>query len=360
MNETEDLCAGMVDDRPDLKNMTLDEIEVFISRLGKERFRARQIMKWMYQAGSTSFDTMTNLSKIFRSEMEPEARISSLLIEKSQVSRDGTKKLLFRLEDGNHIESVLIREKNHWTLCISTQVGCQMGCRFCLTGKYGFKRNLVPSEIVDQITTARIKTPEGENIKNVVMMGMGEPLANYKNTVQAIKILTCDYGLALSPRKVTVSTCGIVPMIEHLGKDTPVNLAVSLNASDNETRSMLMPINRMYSIESLVEACRTFPMPRRRRITFEYILIDGVNDSPEDALRLTRLLKGVPCKFNLIPFNEFPGSEFKTPEDERIDAFRNILIRHNYTAVTRKSKGRDILAACGQLRGQIDEAGSEP
>ncbi|MBN2686667.1 MAG: radical SAM protein, partial [Deltaproteobacteria bacterium] len=218
----------MANSRLDLKNMTLDEIEGFISRLGKERFRARQIMKWMYQAGSTSFASMTNLSKTFRSEIETEARISSLVIEKSQVSSDGTKKLLFRLEDGSHIESVLIREKNHWTLCISTQVGCQMGCRFCLTGKNGFTRNLVPSEIVDQITTARIKTPEGDNIKNIVMMGMGEPLANYKNTVQAIRILTCDYGLALSPRKVTVSTCGIVPMIEHLGKDTPVNLAVSL------------------------------------------------------------------------------------------------------------------------------------
>lgn len=357
MNPTNDLPAdGIIDARPDLKNMTIDEIEGFISRLGKERFRARQIMKWMYQGGSTSFDSMTNLSKAFRSVIKREARISSLDIEKKQVSLDGTKKLLFKLEDGAHIESVLIREKNHWTLCISTQVGCQMGCRFCLTGTYGFTRNLVPSEIVDQITTTRLRTPEGNTIKNIVMMGMGEPLANYKNTVQAIKILTCDYGLAFSPRKVTVSTCGIVPMIEHLGKDTPVNLAVSLNAADNKTRSMLMPINRMYPIERIIDACRRFPMPRRRRITFEYILIKGVNDSPDDAYRLTQLLKGVPCKFNLIPFNEFPGSEFTTPEDERIDAFRNILIRQNYTAVTRKSKGRDILAACGQLRGQIGES----
>lgn len=355
MKQSEVSCVDMTNNKPNLKDLTLDEIEAFIARLGKQKFRARQIMKWMYQAGTTSFDEMSNLSKIFRSEIGTEARISSLSIEKMQTSRDGTKKILFRLDDGNHIESVLIREKNHWTLCISTQVGCQMGCRFCLTGKHGFKRNLLPSEIVDQITMARLNTPEGDNIKNIVMMGMGEPLANYKNTVQAIKIITNDYGLALSPRKVTVSTCGIVPMIEHLGNDTPVNLAVSLNASDNETRNMLMPINRMYPIESLIEACRTFPMPRRRRITFEYILIAGVNDSPADAERLARILKGVPCKFNLIPFNEYPGSEFKTPGNERIDAFRNILIKHKYTAVTRKSKGRDILAACGQLRGQIDE-----
>ena len=355
MKQSEVLCADSMNNKPDLKNMTLDEIEAFITRLGKQKYRARQIMKWMYQAGITSFDSMTNISKAFRSEIVTRARISSLIIEKIQEARDGTKKILFRLEDKNHIESVLIREKNHWTLCISTQVGCQMGCKFCLTGKYGFKRNLLPSEIVDQIAMARINTPEGDNIKNVVMMGMGEPLANYKNTVQAIKIITSNYGLALTPRKVTVSTCGIVPMIEHLGNDTPVNLAVSLNASDNETRSMLMPINRMYPIESLVEACRTFPMPRRRKITFEYILIKGVNDSPDDAERLARIMKDVPCKFNLIPFNEFPGSEFKTPGDERINAFRNILVKHKYTAVTRKSKGRDILAACGQLRGQVDE-----
>ncbi|HEU18370.1 MAG TPA: 23S rRNA (adenine(2503)-C(2))-methyltransferase RlmN [Deltaproteobacteria bacterium] len=355
MKPSEVLCVDTTSDKPDLKNMTLDEIESFIAGLGKQKYRAQQIMKWMHQAGVTSFDEMSNLSKTFRAEIESQVRISSLIIEKIQASRDGTKKILFRLEDNNCIESVLIREKNHWTLCMSTQVGCQMGCRFCLTGKGGFTRNLLPSEIVDQITMARFNTPEGDNIKNIVMMGMGEPLANYKNTVQAIKIITNDYGPAVSPRKVTVSTCGIVPMIEHLGNDTPVNLAVSLNASDNETRNMLMPINRIYPIESLIEACRTFPMPRRRRITFEYILIAGVNDSPNDAERLARIMKGVPCKFNLIPFNEYPESEFTTPGDERIDAFQNVLIKHRYTAVTRKSKGRDILAACGQLRGQVEK-----
>ena len=342
-------------DKPDLKNMTLDEIEIFISRFGKEKYRARQIIKWMYQYGITSFDEMTNLSKNFRSEIGTLARISFLTIEKIQESTDSTKKILFKLEDGNFIESVLIREKNHWTLCISTQAGCQMGCEFCLTGKYGFKRNLLASEIVDQITISRFNMPEGNNIKNIVMMGMGEPLANYKNVLKAINIITTDSGLGLSKRKITVSTCGIVPMIEQLGKDTVINLAVSLNASDNETRSYLMPINRMYPIEKLVEVCRLYPMPKRRRITFEYILIEGVNDAPEDAENLARLMRGVRCKFNLIPFNEFPESRFRTPSDERIDTFRKILIKHKYTAVIRKSKGRDILAACGQLRGQKEK-----
>lgn len=339
-------------DSPDLKNMTLEEIEEFITHLGKEKYRARQIMKWMYQRGSTSFDDMTNISREFRSIIGTRARISSLTIEKIQQSTDGTKKILFRLEDGNFIESVLIKEKNHWTICVSTQAGCQMGCKFCLTGKYGYQRNLLPSEIVNQIAVARFNTPEGPDIKNIVMMGMGEPLANYKNTLNAIKIITNDVGLAFSQRKVTVSTCGIVPMIDQLGRDSAVNLAVSLNAADNKTRSYLMPINRMYPMERLIEACCSYPMPRRRRITFEYILIEGVNDSIEDAERLAKIMRKVRCKFNLIPFNEHPESEFKTPGEKRINAFRDVLVKHKYTAVTRASKGKDILAACGQLRGK--------
>jgi 23S rRNA (adenine2503-C2)-methyltransferase len=338
--------------RPDLKNMTLEEIEDFISNLGKEKYRAKQIIKWLYRSGSTSFDEMTTLSKAFRAEISSIARISSLEIAQIQRSTDGTKKILFKLEDGNFIESVLIKEKNHWTICVSTQAGCQMGCKFCLTGKQAFKRNLLPSEIAGQILTARVQTDEGENIKNIVMMGMGEPLANYKNTIKAIHIITTDAGLGFSKRRITVSTCGIVPMIEKLGRDAMVNLAVSLNAPDNTTRTHLMPINRMYPLERLIEACRHYEMPRRRRITFEYILIKGVNDSPDDAEKLARLMRGVRCKFNLIAFNEYPQSKFKTPDDARIEAFRNILIKHQYTAVIRASKGRDILAACGQLRGR--------
>lgn len=331
--------------------MTLEEIESLISSQGKEKYRARQIIKWLYQHGATSLDEMTNISKKCRDEINEIARISVLPIEKSQESVDGTKKFLFKLEDGHFIESVLLREKNHWTVCISTQAGCNMGCEFCLTGRYGLNRNLFPSEIVDQITRLRFNTPEGMNIKNIVMMGMGEPLANYDNVLKAIDIITTDACAAFSTRRITVSTCGIAPMIERLGQDSSVNLAVSLNAPDNDTRNRIMPINRKYPLEILIEACRNFPMPRRRRITFEYILIDGVNDSVEQAEQLAALMRGVRCKFNLIAFNEFPGSAFKTPSEERMNAFRNILIKHNYTAVTRASKGRDILAACGQLRG---------
>jgi 23S rRNA (adenine2503-C2)-methyltransferase len=337
---------------PDLKDMNLKEIEQFISRLGKEKYRARQIMKWLYQWGAASFDEMTNLSMGFRKEISDIARISSLKIEKTQQSEDGTKKILFGLEDGHFIESVLIREKNHWTQCISTQAGCKAGCRFCLTGKYGFKRNLLASEIVDQITSLRFGIPEGKNIKNIVMMGMGEPLLNYDNILKAIDIITSDMGLGFSNRKITVSTCGIVPMIHQLGKDICVNLAVSLNAPDNKTRSYLMPINRKYPIEKLIQACREYPMPRRRMITFEYILIDGINDRREDAEKLASLLKGIHCKFNLIPFNEFPESELKRPADEKIQTFRNILIKNRFTATIRPSKGSDILAACGQLSGR--------
>jgi 23S rRNA (adenine2503-C2)-methyltransferase len=335
--------------------MTLAELEDFISGCGKEQYRARQLMKWMYQSGIDNFDEMTNLSREFRRTLQDLARISSLEIEEIQTSADGTKKALFRLSDGFFIESVLIREKNHWTLCISTQVGCPMKCAFCLTGEQGFKRNLKPSEIVGQITALRFGTPEGETIKNIVMMGMGEPLLNYENVVKAIEIMTSDLGLLLSRRRVTVSTCGIVPMIYRLGDDISVNLAISLNAPDNSTRDMLMPVNKTYPLEDLIQACRGYPMPRRRRVTFEYILIADINDSAEHAKKIATLIRGIRCKFNLIRFNEYPGSLYKSPREENVAAFQNILVKHGYTAVIRKSKGRDILAACGQLSGQYHQ-----
>lgn len=332
--------------------MTPDEIESFISDLGKEKYRAKQVMKWLYRFGATSFDEMTNLSKDFRTRLNAISRISTLEIKEVQKSQDTTKKILFKLEDGNFIESVLIPGKNHWTLCVSSQVGCKMGCRFCLTGRQGFKRNLLPSEITDQLTMLRFNTPEGENIKNIVMMGMGEPLENYQNVLKAIRIITADPGIGFSKRRVTLSTCGIPSMIYQLGKDACVNLAVSLNAPDNETRSFLMPINKKYPIEELLQACREYQMPRRRRLTFEYILIEGLNSSPEDAEKLARLLRGIRCKLNIIPFNEYPESDFKTPAETDVEAFRNILMKHNYTAIIRSSRGSDILAACGQLSGR--------
>jgi 23S rRNA (adenine2503-C2)-methyltransferase len=323
--------------RINIRDLSLEEIEALISSLGKERYRARQIMKWLYSGGGVqSFEEMTTLSKPFRSQMEELAFIGLPEIEKIQASKDGTKKILFRLEDDLFIESVLIPGKNHWTACISTQVGCRMGCRFCLTARQGFRRNLRPSEITGQLEIILSSLPEGPNVRSIVLMGMGEPLANYRNTLKALGILTSDYGFGFSNRKITLSTCGVVPMIRQLGRDICINLAVSLNAPDDA-------------------ACRDYPMPGRRMLTFEYILIDGVNASPAHAEMLSRLLRGIRCKLNLIRFNEFPGCPFKSPSEDTVLAFQQILVKHHFTAIIRASRGRDILAACGQLSGKALE-----
>jgi 23S rRNA (adenine2503-C2)-methyltransferase len=337
---------------PNLRDMSLTEIEEFILSLGKEKFRAKQILKWLYRTGATSFDEMTTLARDFRTKIGEIACIDLPEHVKTQTSADGTKKVLFRLEDGLFIESVLIPGRNHWTACISTQAGCRMGCTFCLTGRGGLKRNLRTSEITGQLTTLMFHTPEGGGIGSIVLMGMGEPLANYDNTLKAIRIMTSDEGPGFSNRKITLSTCGIAPMIRRLGQDICINLAVSLNASDDETRSRLMPVNRKYPLEELLAACRDYPMPGRRMLTFEYILIGGVNASPEHAEKLSRLLRGIRCKLNLIAFNEFPGSFLRTPSPETIKTFQSILIKNHYTAILRASKGSDILAACGQLSGR--------
>jgi len=339
-------------DRPNLRDLTLDEIEAFITTLGKEKYRAGQIMKWLYRYGATSFDAMTTLSREFRRGIAILARIGQPEATKVQTSADGTKKILFRLEDGLFVESVLIPGRNHWTICVSTQAGCRMGCRFCLTGQDRFRRNLLPSEITGQITVLRFGMPEGPQIKNVVMMGMGEPLANYENTLKAVRIMRADEGLGLSSRRITISTCGLATMIERLGKDTCVNLAISLNAPDNERRSRLMPVNRKYPLETLLKACRDYPMPGRRMLTFEYILMAGVNDAPADAEELALLLRGIRSKVNLIAFNEYPGSSFRASPEATVAAFQRILMKHHYTAIIRASRGRDIMAACGQLSGQ--------
>jgi 23S rRNA (adenine2503-C2)-methyltransferase len=338
---------------PNLLDFTLDEMQEFISSLGKEKFRAPQIMKWLHQSGSVSFDEMTTLSRDFRSKLSQIARISRPKIVKIQESRDGTKKALLGLEDGLFIESVLIPGKNNWTICVSTQAGCAMDCKFCLTARQGFKRNLNPSEIVGQLITLRQEMPEGPDINNIVMMGMGEPLANYDNVLKAIKNFTCDFGMGFSNRKITVSTCGLAPQIIRLGKDICINLAVSLNAHDNETRNSLMPVNKKYPLEVLLNACKQYPMPGRRLLTFEYILIDGINSSVKDAKKLAALLKGQRCKLNLIVFNEYPESPFKSPSKQAVEAFQSILIDNHYTTMLRKSKGSDILAACGQLSGSF-------
>ncbi len=334
-----------------LKALTLPELKAFLTSLGMKQYRANQVYQWLYQKGADSFDDMTNLSKEERHTLNEKACISNLILVKRQTASDGTEKYLFELEDGNRIESVLIPDEDRLTLCISTQVGCAMGCKFCLTGKGGLKRNLEAYEIVDQVIAVRRLL--NKRITNIVLMGMGEPLANYDNTISALRILLNEKALNFSNRKVTLSTAGLIPQIDKLGKEgITVNLAISLNATTDDVRNKIMPINKKYPIKELIAACKRFPLPKRRRITFEYVMLKSINDTKEDAERLCRLLKGIPCKVNLIPFNEYQGCEFKKPDEEAIERFREILIDHHIMAITRKSKGADILAACGQLRGE--------
>lgn len=335
----------------DIKGLDEQETEAWVTELGLEAYRARQLRQWVFNKLVPSFDHMTNLPKNLRALLKEKAHISNLEIIKTQVSKDGTEKYLFGLKDGHFIESVLIPERGHSTLCISSQAGCAMGCRFCLTGREGLKRNLTPSEIIDQVIQVKRSMSDQGRLRNIVLMGMGEPLANYDAVIKAVRNLIAGHGMNFSHRKVTLSTCGLAPLIRKLGRDITVNLALSLNAADDKTRSFLMPINRKYPLKSLVSACRDFPLPNRRMITFEYILIKGINDSDEDALRLAELLSDLKAKINLIPLNPYQGVKMFPPSIERILHFQEILVKHHFTAIIRKSKGQDILAACGQLSG---------
>ena len=341
----------------DLKNLTLPALELFLQGQGKERFRATQIFKWIYQQDARSFDEMTNISKDLRTELSKTAVISDLQPEAVEEGSDGTKKYLFNLGDGHAVESVLIPIEGRNTVCISSQVGCAMACEFCLTGTFKLTRNLTTAEIVNQIMAIRRDVREaGEEIRNIVMMGMGEPLHNLDNVIPAIQIMIDGNGLQLSNRRVTVSTCGLVPEMERLGREVPnVNLAVSLNATTDELRDRIMPVNRRYPLKELLKACREFPLPGRRKVTFEYVMLGGVNDSLEDAKRLLRLISDIPNKVNLIPFNEHEGCDFKAPTQAAIDAFHTYLIDRHVTVITRDSRGGDISAACGQLKGRLQK-----
>ena len=332
-----------------LKDLTPADLELWIQEAGQPAYRARQLLKWIYAQNVEDFQEMTDVSKDFRGWLEQHARILSVMREKVLTDKDGTRKLLFRLLDGERIESVLIDEERRLTLCVSSQVGCALGCRFCLTGEQGYRRNLSAGEIVDQICAARRELGPEERITNLVFMGMGEPLANLQQVAKALEIITSDHGLNFSTRKVTLSTVGLVPEMLELSRLFPIKLAVSLHAADNETRSRIMPINRRYPLEELLEACRQLELPRRQRITFEYLLLAGVNDSAADAHKLAKLLKGLRAKINLIPFNEYPGSPFKRPAPNRIEDFQKILQEKHYTATVRQSRGAGIMAACGQL-----------
>jgi 23S rRNA (adenine2503-C2)-methyltransferase len=345
-------------EKVDLKNLTFQELKNFITSFGKESYRSIQILRWLYQKGVHSIDEMTNLSHKFRQELKEVSTLSSLRPLRIEETRDGTKKFLFQLEDGNRIESVLIPDKSRLTLCISTQVGCALGCQFCLTGKQGWKRDLILSEILNQILAVRETLKGGASITNIVLMGMGEPLANYDHTLKAIELMTHPEAFKFSSRRVTLSTVGLLPELERLSKEKiSFRLAVSLNASDEETRNSLMPVNRRYPLKKLLEACRNFPLRPRTRITFEYVLVAGLNDSPQDARRLSKLLRGIPSKINLIPLNEAPGIPFKRPGEEKIKEFQEILMRSGFTAIVRASKGLEISAACGQLHANTSEFG---
>jgi 23S rRNA (adenine2503-C2)-methyltransferase len=340
----------------DLKNLSPSELNEFLGSFGKEEYRSIQILRWLYQKGAQSFDEMTNLSKRFRQELSQVSFISTLHPLRVEEARDGTKKFLFELEDGNRIESVLIPDKMRLTLCLSTQVGCAFGCRFCLTGKIGWKRDLKSSEILNQIVMVRKMLPPRTSITNIVLMGMGEPLANYTNSLKAIELMAHPDAFKFSSRRITLSTVGLLPELERLAREKiSFRLAISLNASDEETRSQLMPSNRRYPLKKILALCRTFPLRRRTRITFEYVMVEGMNDSPQDAKRLLRILKGVPSKVNLIPLNEAPEIPFRRPSDEKVKQFQEILMEGGLTAIVRTSKGREISAACGQLQGKGSE-----
>ena len=336
----------------DLKNLSPVALVEFLAGMGKEKFRAVQLMRWVYQRGVSEFTDMTDLSKPFRDELVQRAYISRFTPEFVETSSDGTRKFLFRLVDGKSIETVLIpMEGGRNTLCISTQVGCAMQCSFCLTGTYGLERNLTAAEIVNQVCAVR----EQHSVDNIVLMGMGEPLHNLDNVVDALQILYAPTGFDYGPRKVTLSTSGLVPEMGELGQRIKVNLAVSLNATTDEVRNELMPVNRRYPLRELMEACRKFPLAPRQRITFEYILIQGINDSQADARRLVKLLHGIKAKVNLIPFNEHSGSDYRQPSDVAMRAFQTYLLDRQIVAVRRAGKGQDISAACGQLKGRLED-----
>ncbi len=348
------------DARVDLANLELPAMEQAFVEAGLPKFRARQVFRWIYRRGVTDFEQMSDLSLELRGQLAERFRISTLELVHEARSTDGTRKFLFQLADGKRIESVFIPDTPKQTFCISSQVGCAMDCDFCLTGKMGFIRNLTVAEIAGQVRVLAEATNLREKPFNIVLMGMGEPLHNYDAVMSSLRVLAEGQGLAIPPRRVTLSTVGVIPAMERLAKEPVMpNLAVSLHATTNATRDRIAPINRKYPLEQLLDTCRRFPLNRRRQIMFEYVLLDGVNDTPEDARRLASLLGDVKAKVNLLPLNAAPGLPYERPSDERVSAFGKILADRGIWVSVRKSRGRDIRAACGQLivEGQKKSAG---
>ncbi|MFB1480828.1 23S rRNA (adenine(2503)-C(2))-methyltransferase RlmN [Corallococcus sp. RDP092CA] len=351
----------------DVASLSREKLTQFLSeQLGERPFRATQLYRWLHQRGATTFDEMTDLSKALREKLKAKAEIVPLVKDLEQRSVDGTIKYRFKTRDGRFIESVYMPAEDRKTLCVSTQVGCAMACSFCMTGTLGLKRNLTPGEIVAQVHAVNREVRANEGLEtlrpltNLVFMGMGEPLHNFENLKTALSILQSEEGPNFSHRHITVSTVGLVPMIERFGQETDVKLAISLNASTDEQRSKTMPVNRKWNIQALLDACRKFPLRQGRRITFEYVLLKGFNDTDEDAHRLRELLRDIPAKVNLIPYNENPGLGFQTTGEQRAEEFRAILAEAHVAAYIRKNRGRDIAGACGQLANRDEMAAEAP
>ena len=344
-----------------LLDFTSEKLKAFFLERGEKPFRATQIIKWIHQQGVENFDDMTNVSKALRQELSSIANIKPLEVAIDNESNDGTRKWLLRLADGNCIETVFIPEDDRGTLCISSQVGCALDCTFCSTARQGFNRNLSVAEIIGQLWLAKKllqPNPESERIiSNVVMMGMGEPLLNFENVIDAMTLMLDDNAYGLSKRRVTLSTSGVVPALDRLRDRVDVSLAISLHAPNNALRDQLVPVNRKYPIEALMASCQRFMEGKaaRERITLEYVMLDGVNDSDDHARELAKLLRDVPAKVNLIPFNPFPETRYKRSSNNRIHRFRDILVDAGLIVITRKTRGEDIDAACGQLAGQVND-----
>jgi len=345
----------MTDGRADLVGLLREEVEALLRELSEPRYRGRQVFQWVQARRALDTDAMTSLPRALRAILAGRVRISRLEAVRVQRAQDGTRKYLFRLSDGEEIESVLIPDDGRLTACMSTQVGCPLACRFCLTGLMGLRRNLRAGEIVGQILALQDGLEQGERISNIVLMGMGEPLLNFPQVERALRILSDKFGANFSSRRITLSTAGHVPGIRKLAaSDLGVNLAVSLSATTDKVRDRIMPINRRWPIAELLKVCRGYPLPNRRRLTFEYVMLDGVNDSGDDARRLVGLLGVIRCKINLIPFNTAPELLDRPSPRERVEAFQRILHDAGLTATIRESRGWEISAACGMLRGEKD------
>jgi len=346
--------------KTDLKNLSLPELAEFLEKIGLPAGRARHIFSWLMRPGSHDLSEMVEVKKEIRDQLSARAQISRLTPVKVEESEDGTLKYAFGLYDGAIIESVLIPEGDRHTLCLSSQVGCAMACTFCLTGRMGFMRNLHPSEIVNQVLAVMEdmmargirRDTHRELINNLVFMGMGEPLANYDNLITTLAILMAEEGLGFTERRVTVSTCGIVPRILDLGRDARVNLAISLHAADDDIRNILMPVNKSYGVDELLAACRNYPLAKKRVILVEYILIKDVNDSLAQALLLATKLADISCRINLLPYNECEDVPYDRPAEETILTFQKVLRDAGFITLVRQSRGSDISAACGQLAGR--------